>query len=134
MIRSCQRVSLPVLRRGASVRSFHPALWAAIALKKVAVMQIAHQYGIPRVYKRLLELDRKVATQTPERKAYVRGILQKLIRLPNQTVSALEGQTGVLTLLSEFEKTIRAQPTLISSVAMTFLKQTPIVSMVKDFQ
>src|SRR4051794_18168064 len=41
----------------------HPGIIAALAVKKMVVYQVAKTYGIPRLYRRLLEFDRRIAPQ-----------------------------------------------------------------------
>src|SRR5689334_4792759 len=75
-------------------RHFHPLLWAGLAAKKLFVFNMAEQYGIPRIYRRLLELDKRISTQTPEHRAAVRSALKSAIRFPNDAVRFIERNTG----------------------------------------
>jgi hypothetical protein len=56
----------------------HPVLWgAALLVKKVGVLQIARTYGIPRLYRRILEFDRRTAPVIVERTPLYAPLLAK---------------------------------------------------------
>ncbi|GJD08290.1 hypothetical protein Gasu2_26000 [Galdieria sulphuraria] len=67
-------------------------------LKKVSIFVVAKTYGFPRLYRRLMECNRRLIKNEPTRKR-VRDQVQYLFRLPRRWMqlvqNKLHGSTGL---------------------------------------
>ncbi|KAK4529757.1 hypothetical protein CCYA_CCYA02G0614 [Cyanidiococcus yangmingshanensis] len=58
-------------------------------LKKAAVFAVAKTYGFPRLYRRLMELNRKIFRENRTQQVWLRARVQCLFRLPRIVVQRL---------------------------------------------
>jgi len=80
-----------------------PIIMKLVALgiaKKGVVYGIARQYGIPRVYRRILEVNRRITTDKSSR-VYVKSKIESAFRLPNTIYASLK-DSQVQKVVSEF--------------------------------
>jgi len=88
--------------RASQPRLLFPALFGAALAKKAAAFTLAHTYGLPRVYRRLLELERKVyPNASPVFRTAVRTGLKESIRYPNKAAATIAANPQMLALLGQ---------------------------------
>ena len=76
--------------RASPPRLLFPALFGAALGKKAILYGVAHTYGFPRVYRRILELERSAyPTATPAFRASLRDGVKQVIRYPNKAASTI---------------------------------------------
>jgi hypothetical protein len=75
-------------------RGLHPGvLVTAWIAKKLSLVGIAQVYGYPRLYRRIMEVNRNVA-QSQEEYDTVRDAVQLVFRLPTEAAKRIEQNTG----------------------------------------
>ena len=85
------------------VRNFHPAaLFGLLLFKKAVVLSSIQAYGLPRVYRRVLEQNRLFVPE-PHQKATAKAI-RTCITAPTQLVSTLQQNEHFLNLLNSIAK------------------------------
>ena len=86
--------------RASPPRLLFPALFGAALAKKAAIYAVAHSYGFPRIYRRLLELERSAyPNATPVFRSAVRTGIKQTIRYPNQAAATIAANPQMLALL-----------------------------------
>lgn len=108
-------------------------------LKKWTFYQFARAYGIPRIYRRLMEVNRRISTGSPQQYISIRSAVQFAFRVPSQAAKSLESNIGVLKLLSAFEseyfgKNRRKIPNAALSLGFSIFKTTSLYSAMKKYE
>lgn len=86
-------------------RQAWPFIAGAIIAKKVAVLGIARMYGFPRVYRRMLELEKYVYPNADQ--AFKRSInepIKQAIRYPDQALNNLSKNPAALAFIEQLTK------------------------------
>ena len=88
--------------RASQPRLLFPALFGAALVKKAALFTVAHTYGFPRIYRRLLELERSAyPNATPSFRTSIRTGLKGTIRSPQKAASIIAAHPQMLALLGQ---------------------------------
>ena len=88
--------------RASPPRLLFPALFGAALAKKAALYAVAHTYGFPRIYRRLLELERTAyPNASPIFRSAVRTGLKQTIRYPHKAAATIAANPQMLALLGQ---------------------------------
>jgi len=88
--------------RASQPRLLFPALFGAALVKKAALYTLAHTYGFPRIYRRLLELERSAyPNASPVFRSAVRNGLKHSIRYPHKAAQTIAANPQMLALLGQ---------------------------------
>ena len=88
--------------RASQPRLLLPALFGAALGKKAVLYAVAHTYGFPRIYRRLLELERTAyPNATPAFRSAMRSGIKQTIRYPNRAAATIAANPQMLALLGQ---------------------------------
>jgi len=88
--------------RASPPRLLFPALFGAALAKKAALYAVGHTYGFPRIYRRLLELERSsYPNATPAFRTAVRTGIKQTMRYPNRAAATIAANPQMLALLGQ---------------------------------
>tara|TARA_B110000090_G_C13009230_1_gene303507 strand:+ start:168 stop:542 length:375 start_codon:yes stop_codon:yes gene_type:complete len=117
--------------RSSTVKQINPFVIFVIT-KKLVVYGAAEMYGFHRLYRRLLEGNKKHVVL--EQQKHVRYALRESIRAPQKAASLL-ADSGVAEFLEKYSEDLMKRknvPEFMKSLARTITKQSP-VGLVYDF-
>ena len=88
--------------RASPPRLLFPVLFGAALGKKAVLYAVAHTYGFPRVYRRLLELERSAyPNASPVFRTSLRSGIKQVIRYPNKAAATVAANPHLLLLLGQ---------------------------------
>lgn len=120
--------------RPAPRRHLWPVAVGALLFKKGALVYAAQQYGVPRIYRRAMEANRRVNGHGTWAYRQASDLARLAVRAPKRALDAVERSTGAMRMLAELDRTYALSRNPLVLLIYAAAKQTPAYKAVKALQ
>jgi len=112
-----------------------PLIAFALFAKKFVFYQAVKIYGVRRLYKRMMEMNKTLSggRHTEGYKSNSSAI-QDAFRFPATAITNLEKNTGLLEFLAAAQKSLLETPSLANSILYSTFKKTPFYKMFQEVE